>query len=341
MPTVNTAGKESALSCVDWHAKPYYSLDAWCKNTCGEKLYKIALDAGMTCPNRDGTLDTRGCIFCSAGGSGEFAASAADDRLQCSSSPAIAQQLAAGKSLLRGKKTGQRHIAYFQAYTNTYAPVSYLEQVYTQALDEPSIAGLSIATRPDCLGPEVLSLLQKLKQIYPDKFIWVELGLQTIHADTAQYIRRGYPLAVFDAAVSALHALHIPIIVHVILGLPGESSKQMLDTVRYLNTVPVWGVKLQLLHVLAGTDLAVDYNRQAFCVLTQEEYQTILIQCIAALSPQKVIHRLTGDGPRELLLAPLWSLNKRHVLNTLHKTMKEQHIWQGVNYHDTGTINFI
>lgn len=317
-----------AADCTNWHGKPYYSLDAWCKNTYQEKLYKIALNAGMSCPNRDGTLDTRGCIFCSAGGSGDFASAA---------SVSIPEQLAAGKDLLSRKQTGRRFIAYFQAYTNTYAPVVRLREIYTQALSENSFAGISIATRPDCLGPEILTLLASLKQAWPDKFIWVELGLQTIHEDTAYYIRRGYPLCVFEAAVSALYALEIPVIVHVILGLPGETPEQMLETVRYLNPLSVWGIKLQLLHVLSHTDLAADYERRLFQVLTQEEYLSILLECIASLSPKKVIHRLTGDGPKELLLAPLWSLNKRNVLNTFHKIMKEQHCWQGVNYYDAGT----
>lgn len=327
---------------VSWHAKPYYSLDAWCKNTYGEKLYKIALNAGMTCPNRDGTLDTRGCIFCSAGGSGDFAVPTAPSP---AAGPGIVSslsaQLAAGRALLHNKPSGQRYIAYFQAYTNTYAPVSYLEQIYTQALREEQVVGISIATRPDCLGSEVLSLLHRLKLAWPGKFIWIELGLQTIHEATALYIRRGYPLCVFHDAVFALQALDIPVIVHVILGLPGETPARMVETVCSLNALPVWGVKLQLLHVLSGTDLALDYRRHYFETLTQEDYLAILAECLARLSPDRVIHRLTGDGPRALLLAPLWSLNKRQVLNNLHKYMKEKNYWQGVYYHDAGTADFI
>ena len=236
---------------MDYHGKPYYSLDAWCKNTYGEKLYKIALDAGLTCPNRDGTLDTRGCIFCSAGGSGDFTPGSA---------LSIPEQLMAGKQLLRAKKTGSRYIAYFQAYTNTYGPVSYLDSVYRQALSEPDIAGISIATRPDCLGNEVMALLEGLKSDYPDKFIWIELGLQTIHEQTARYIRRGYALSCFTHACDRLHAAGFPVIVHVILGLPGETTEMVLETIRFLNGCGIFGIKLQLLHILDNTDLAGEYR---------------------------------------------------------------------------------
>ena len=190
---------------MDYHGKPYYSLDAWCKNTYGEKLYKIALDAGLTCPNRDGTLDSRGCIFCSAGGSGEFAAGRLPGAEPLDGPFSIREQLEAGKKLLEKKKTGRRYIAYFQANTNTYGPVDYLASIYRQALMEPDIAGISIATRPDCLGTEIMRLFASLKQDFPDKFIWIELGLQTIHEETALFIRRGYPLSCFTEAMEALH----------------------------------------------------------------------------------------------------------------------------------------
>lgn len=322
-----------------WHGKPYYSLDAYCKNTYHEKLYKIALDAGLSCPNRDGTLDTRGCIFCSAGGSGDFAVSCLEAAAGSIWRPVrpMPEQIAEGRSLFHEKKTGSRFIAYFQAYTNTYAPVSYLEPLYRQAMEEPCIAGISIATRPDCLSGEVLDLLSRLKQCYPSKFIWIELGLQTIHEQTAAYIRRGYPLSVFDRALGQLTALHIPVIVHLIFGLPGESDTQMLESVAYLNERPVFGVKLQLLHILKGTDLAKDYAEGRFAALTKEHYISLLLSAIALLSPDIVIHRLTGDGPKEQLIAPLFSLNKRDVLNTLHQECRQQHIWQGKDFHDTGT----
>lgn len=330
-----------------WHGKPYYSLDAYCKNTYGEKLYKIALDAGMTCPNRDGRLGTRGCIFCSSGGSGDFAVSCLSphntEEVSVPGAPFVRpvrpmqEQIAEGLSLFHNKKTGSRYIAYFQAYTNTYAPISYLEAIYRQALEAPYIAGISIATRPDCISEDVLLLLVHLQQAYPGKFIWVELGLQTIHEKTADFIRRGYSLSVFDAAVRRLSSLSIPVIVHLILGLPGETDKQMLQSVQYLNTLPVFGVKLQLLHILKNTDLAAYYAQGSFEALTKERYIHLLLSSIASLSPDIVIHRLTGDGPKSLLIAPLFSLNKRDVLNTLHRECKHKSIWQGKYYYDTGT----
>lgn len=309
---------------TDWHCKPYYSLDAYCKNTFHHKCYKIALNAHMTCPNRDGTLDTRGCIFCSAGGSGDFAIDSIDKNIDT--------QLAEGLALFGDKKIGNDFIAYFQAFTNTYAPIAYLEKVYRQALDSPAVCGISIATRPDCLSEEVLALLASLRREYFHKFIWVELGLQTIHKSTADFIRRGYPLSCFEKAILKLQAIEIPVIVHVILGLPGETNDMMLQTIQYLNRIKPFGIKLQLLHVLEHTDLATYYRSGAFATLTKEQYLDILIQCITHLSPDIVIHRVTGDGPKELLIAPTWSCNKRDVLNSLHKQMKELNAYQGRDF---------
>lgn len=321
-----------------WAGKRYYSLDAWCKEVYGEKLYKIAINAGFTCPTRDGRTGTKGCIFCSAKGSGDYAVSLAPH-----GADSIRPQIEAGLKLFRGKQTGSRFIGYFQAFTNTYGSLSYLETIYRIALDTPEISGISIATRPDVLPPEVLSLLARLRQEYPAKFIWVELGLQTIHERTATYIRRGYPLSVFDQAVEALHQINIPVIVHVILGLPGETVEDMLDTIRYLNTLPIWGVKLQLLHVLKDTDLALDYIAGQFEVLSQDDYLSILIRCIAQLRPDIVLHRVTGDGPRDLLLAPVWSIHKKTVLNELHHRLKAEDVWQGKDWipYDTGSINSV
>ena len=308
----------------DWHGKPYYSLNAYCQNTYHEKLYKIALDAGMTCPNRDGTLDTRGCIFCSAGGSGDFAISV--------SGRSVPEQLQAGLSLFHGKRTGARFIAYFQSYTNTYAPSERLRTLYREALICEQVAGISIATRPDCLPGEVMTLLSELKHEFPDKFIWVELGLQTIHETTAEYIRRGYALSCFDEAVQKLDNAGIPVITHLILGLPGETPEMIYQSIAHLNRLPVSGVKLQLLHVLRGTDLAAHYAAGKFDVPDMDTYIALLIGCIERLSPDIVIHRVTGDGPRALLIAPKWSLNKRGVLNTLHREMKRLNTWQGRLY---------
>lgn len=308
--------------------KPYYSLDAFFKNTYGEKIYKVAFHAGLTCPNRDGTIDTRGCIFCSAGGSGDFA-------VPFSCGQAFKQSLAAGKKVLSRKHTGARFIAYFQAYTNTYGPVSYLEEIYRTALEEEAVCGISIATRPDCLPPPVMSLLEKLKKAYPHKFIWTELGLQTIHEHTAAYIRRGFSLSCFQEAVYALHTLDIPVIAHLILGLPGETTEEIFASVSYLNALPVWGIKLQLLHVLKGTDLALEYEKKPEYISvfpTPDSYLEVLISCIERLRSDIVIHRVTGDAPGKLLIAPQWSADKRNVLNMLHKKMKEQSASQGRLY---------
>ena len=328
-----------------WDDKPYYTLNAYCKQTYGEKLYKIALDAGFTCPNRDGTLGHNGCIFCSAGGSGDFAIKIYDTAGDVPVSPggsfqtvrpakSIDTQIAEGLSLFRAKKVGTRYIAYFQAYTNTYAPATYLEQIYTEALSHPDIAGISIATRPDCLSNECLLLLSSLQTKFPNKFIWVELGLQTIHEKTAQFIRRGYPLTVFEDAMERLQKCNIPVIIHVILGLPGETDEMQFQTIRYLNHFKPFGIKLQLLHILKNTDLADFYLNpvNAYTPLTKEHYLALLIGCMERLSPDIVLHRVTGDGPKDLLLAPTWSLNKRNVLNSLHKQMKEQHAYQGRLY---------
>lgn len=304
-----------------WLDKPYYSLHAYCRHTFDEKLYKIALNAGMTCPNRDGLLDTRGCIFCSAGGSGEFAVS--------TEGRSIAQQIRCGIDLFQGKRTGTRFIAYFQAFTNTYAPVSRLRMLFTQALEAPQIAGISIATRPDCLPEEVLTLLTDLRQTFPGKFIWLELGLQTVHPQTAAYIRRGYPLSCFTDAVHRLHLRRLPVIVHTILGLPGENRQHIYETICFLNTLPVFGVKLQLLHVLEGTDLAADYRAGMFRLPDQECYTDLVIGALERLSPNIVVHRITGDGPKDLLIAPKWSLHKRNVLNRIHQEMRRRDTWQG------------
>ncbi len=308
----------------DWHGKPYYSLDAYCKNTFHHKCYKIALNAHMTCPNRDGSLGTRGCIFCSAGGSGDFAVS--------NRRKDITAQLQEGTALFHKKQTGTSYIAYFQAYTNTYAPLSYLEQVYTEALSHPFVCGISIATRPDCLPREVLDLLSNLRERFGEKFIWLELGLQTIWEDTARFIRRGYTLDCFEDAFLRLQQIGLPVIVHTILGLPGENADNMLSTIRYLNRLQPFGIKLQLLHVLRDTDLADYYLAGHFETLTKDAYLELLIQCLAHLSPDIVVHRVTGDGPRNLLIAPTWSCNKRDVLNSLHQRMKKEGIRQGCLY---------
>ena len=309
--------KKSREQCKSWNGKPYRSLDYMLRERFGEKVYKVTLNGGMSCPNRDGTLGTRGCIFCSEGGSGDFAADV---------SLSVTEQIESQIALLSGKRPIQKYIAYFQAYTNTYAPVEYLRKIFKEAMSHPRIVALSVGTRPDCLGEEVLDLLEELNRIKP---VWIELGLQTIHEKTAQYIRRGYRLSCFDQAVENLRKRNIEVIVHTILGLPGESREEILETMRYLNKKDIQGIKLQLLHVLKGTDLAYDYLAGRFHVYEREEYLALLIECLENLDPEIVIHRITGDGPKDLLIAPLWASRKREVLNLLHHQMKEQNSYQG------------
>lgn len=294
---------------------PYYSLNQYLRDTYGEKVYKIALNGGMTCPNRDGKLDTRGCIFCSQGGSGDFAENLEQE-----------DAINAAKRRLSSKNTGNKFIAYFQAYTNTYASLDYLRKLYLPIINREDIVGLSIGTRPDCLSNEILTLLDELNQIKP---VWIELGLQTIHQKTAEWIRRGYDLSCFNHAVNELQKRKITTIVHLIFGLPGESKEDMLESVKYLNTMKIQGVKFQLLHILKNTDLETLYLQKKINTLTMEEYIDILVDAIAILSPEIVIHRLTGDGPKKILVAPQWSMDKKRVLNTIQKELKERNITQG------------
>ena len=299
-----------------------YTLNDYCRETFGEKLYKISLNGGFTCPNRDGTLGSRGCIFCSAGGSGDFA----EDP-----HASIAAQIEAGKKKVEKKmKSGGHYIAYFQAYTNTYAPLERLEALFTAAISHPDIRVLSIATRPDCMPEETVALLARLNRIKP---VWVELGLQTIHEESARYIRRGYPLTVYEDALRRLKEAGLTVITHVILGLPGETREDMLETIKYLakgiKDTRTDGIKLQLLHVLRNTDLAEDYLAGRFSVMTLEEYLPLLADCIRRLPPDMVVHRITGDGPKNLLLAPLWTGNKRLVLNAITRYFKEEQVQQG------------
>ena len=303
-----------------WGEKPYHSLDYMLRERFGEKVYKVTLNGGMSCPNRDGKIGTSGCIFCSAGGSGDFAADAA---------LSITDQIESQIAILSQKRPIHKYIAYFQAYTNTYAPVEYLEKIFTEAITHPKVVALSIGTRPDCLSPEIVELLSRLNRQKP---VWVELGLQTIHETTAQYIRRGYPLSVFNDAVQRLRKEGIEVIVHTILGLPGESNEDILATMEYLNQMDIQGIKLQLLHVLRGTDLAADYEEGMFQTYERDEYLSLLIECLEHLRPDIVIHRITGDGPKDLLIAPLWASRKREVLNLLHHRMKEQQSFQGRLY---------
>lgn len=275
------------------------------------KIYKLALSGGMTCPTRDGTLGTRGCIFCSAHGSGDFAAPKCDN---------IAFQIENAKQLISKKANGAKYIAYFQDYTNTYAPVEYLRKLFYSAVEADDIVALSIGTRPDCLPDDVIELLSELNKIKP---VFVELGLQTIYPQTAEYIRRGYDLPVFDKAIKALIDNGIEVVVHVILGLPGETREMMLETVDYVGKCGAKGIKLQLLHVLEGTDLAEDYRLGRFETLDMDTYIDILMECLKILPHDMIVHRLTGDGAKKDLIAPLWSADKKRVLNAINRRLRE------------------
>lgn len=302
-----------------WGDKPYYSLNYYLRQSFGEKIYKLALDGGMTCPNRDGTVGTGGCIFCSNGGSGDFA----EPR-----HTSVTTQIESAKASVSAKMKEGRYIAYFQSYTNTYAPLDYLDKLFWEAVSHPDIAALSIGTRPDCLPAKTVALLKNINRIKP---VWVELGLQTIHEPTAELIQRGYKLSCFTKAVKKLKEAGLTVVVHVILGLPGETEEMMLETVRFLGQLEphIDGIKLQLLHVLENTKLAALYKAAPFPVMSMDEYIGLIIKCIRLLPPRIVIHRLSGDGPKNLLLAPKWSGSKRLYLNSLAKAFKETGAYQG------------
>lgn len=294
----------------------YNSLNNYLRNKFGKKVYKISIDGGFTCPNRDGIISTGGCIFCSAKGSGDFATS---------KSLSITKQIEQGKERVRSKTKDNSFIAYFQAFTNTYAPIDVLESKFTEAINHKDIVALSVATRPDCVDDNVLKLLEKLNKIKP---VWVELGLQTIKESSVDYIRRGYENSVYVDTATKLRNIGIEVITHIILGLPNENKLDMLRSVdfacKYSN-----GVKLQLLHILKGTDLLKDYENSKFNALTMEQYIDILCDAVSIIPKNVIIHRLTGDGDKKILVAPLWSGNKKVVLNTINKTFEERNIIQG------------
>lgn len=283
----------------------YISLSQYLKNEYGEKYFKLALSCATTCPNRDGVCGYNGCIFCSVKGSGDFAQSALLP---------IDVQIEKAKALIKNKADNDRFIAYFQAFTSTYGEIEYLRNVFFEAINRDDIAILSIATRPDCLNNEVIKLLKELKAIKP---VWVELGLQSVHERTAEYIRRGYKTGVYFEAVEKLKAIGVHIITHIIIGLPNESKEMMVETAKQVGKVTD-GIKLQLLHVLNDTDLAAEYENRKFEVLSLEEYADILCECISVLPKNVVIHRLTGDGDKSTLIAPIWTRDKKRVLNYIN-----------------------
>ena len=302
---------------TSWNGKPYHSLDYMLRERFREKVYKVTLNGGMSCPNRDGTIGHGGCIFCSAGGSGDFAASA---------SLSITEQIRQQIQMLSAKRPIHKYIAYFQDYSNTYAPADTLRPLFLAAIDRPEICALSIATRPDCLPPEILALLSELRQKKP---VWVELGLQTVHASTARYIRRGYPLSIFDNAVQQLKGLDLHVIAHMILGLPGETLEMMVQTAHHIGQSGADGIKLHLLHVLSGTDLAEEYAAGAFETMPLEAYISALESCLRVLPREMVIHRMTGDGAKRSLIAPLWSADKKRVLNAINRRFLSDNLEQG------------
>lgn len=303
-----------------WGDKPYHSLDYELKRQFGQKIYKVSLDGGMSCPNRDGTVGTGGCTFCSQGGSGEFAVGR-------TGYPDVWEQIEQAKTRVHRKISGEgKYIAYFQSYTNTYAPVDYLRTLFERAITHPDIVALSVGTRPDCLGDEVVAFLKELNRQKP---VWVELGLQTIHEKTAERIHRGYRLEVFEDAYRRLKEAELTVVVHVILGLPGETKKEMLETVDYLGKIPVDGIKLQLLHILKGSQMAAEYEKNPFSLMELEEYLDLILTCVARLPQSVVIHRLSGDGAKALLIGPAWSANKKLVLNRMMQKFRENGIFQG------------
>ena len=306
--------------------KSYYSLNQYCLDTFGEKVYRLSLNGGMSCPNRDGSLGIGGCIFCSEGGSGDFASNYDNS---------ISAQIASAKERILKKTNCKKFIAYFQAYTNTYAPVSYLRRIFSEAISHPDIVALSIGTRCDCLPEDVLDLLEELNHKKP---VWVELGLQTIHPTTHAILNTHTTVEQYDQAFTSLSSRGISVITHVILGLPRETKEMMFETVKHISKVyscktesytqasvpPHYGIKLQLLHILKDTALATLYEKNPFPLFELEDYCDFIMDCLEILPPEVVIHRLTGDGPRKLLIAPLWSTDKKRVLNTIHKKLQER-----------------
>lgn len=294
------------------------TVNSYLKNIYGCKVYKLALDGGFTCPNRDGKLDTRGCIFCSGAGSGDFSIESSSD---------VNEAIEKAKQVVASKvKDDCKYIAYFQSYTNTYGSLDKMKLLFETAINNPDIEILSVATRPDCVGDEVIDLLKNLNEIKP---VWVELGLQSVHEKTAEYIRRGYTLPVFDDAVERLKKAGLNVIVHMIIGLPYETDDEIYQTAEYIGQSGADGVKFQLLHVLKGTDLAKEYEVGKFKELTLDKYVGLLEGCVRRVPKDMVIHRLTGDGAKKNLIAPLWSANKKNVINTINKRFEQDNVIQG------------
>ncbi len=303
-----------------WGDKRYHSLNYFLREKFGEKVFKISLDAGFSCPNRDGTISKGGCIFCSERGSGDFAG---DRKFS------ITNQFNDIKDMMRKKWKSGKYIAYFQAYTNTYAPVDVLRAKYTEAVEQEGVVALAIATRPDCLSEEVLELLQEFNN---KVYVWVELGLQTSKESTAKFINRGYDLPVFEKAVKDLRDRGIDVVVHTIFGLPKEEKDDMIETIRYLSSKDIQGIKIHLLHLMKDTLMVRLYEDGKMKFMSQEEYIELIGKAISLLPPGVVVHRVTGDAPRDLLIEPQWSLKKWEVLNAIDKYLEDNDIYQGKEY---------
>lgn len=304
----------------EWNGKRYHSLNYFLRNKFNEKIYKISLDGGFTCPNRDGRVAKGGCTFCSARGSGDYAGS----RIL-----SITEQFEDRKKMMEKKWKDGKYIAYFQAYTNTYAPVEELKRKYEEALAQENVVALSIATRPDCLDDDVLDFLEELNK---KTYLWVELGLQTINDETANNFNRGYDFEVFDRSIKKLQERGIEVVVHTIFGLPGESKEDMLKTINYVAHSGAQGIKFHLLHLMKNTKMTEQYEREEFELLSKEDYIDLICKGVAMIPEEMVVHRLTGDAPRASLIGPMWSLKKWEVLNDIDRALVENDIWQGKDF---------
>ncbi|MDD4780385.1 MAG: TIGR01212 family radical SAM protein [Tissierellia bacterium] len=300
-----------------WDDKRYHTLNYELKKIFGEKTVKLSIDGNFTCPNRDGTIGKKGCIFCSERGSGDFTS----DR-----NKSITEQIVEQKQIMSNKWISSTYIAYFQNYTNTYDTVENLRIKFYEALNNKDIKGIAIATRPDCINEEIAELL---KEINSKTFLWVELGLQTIHDKTAKFLRRGYDLIQFDKAIRLLKSKNIRTVVHLIIGLPYETSEKILESVKYVSDLNVWGIKLHMLHIIKNTDLEHYYLKKSFHLMSQEEYVNIICDSLELINPDIVIHRITGDGKKSDLVAPKWTLNKLKVLSEIDRNLKERQSFQG------------
>ncbi len=309
--------KEESIRPSEWGNKRYHSFNQHLRAAFGEKVFKVPLDAGFTCPNRDGTLGREGCIYCSARGSGDFAG---EKKLS------LPEQFNQSRNMMTQKWPKASYIAYFQAYTNTYAPLERLKEIYGQVLKLPGVVGIAISTRPDCLPDDVLDYLEELNR---STYLWVELGLQSIHQKSLDWIGRGHDYAIFLKGLTKLRKRGIQVCGHIILGLPSENKEEMLATARALAALPMQGIKLHLLHVLEGTPLARIYKIRPFPILTVEEYTTLIVDCLELLPAKIIIQRLTGDGPPSDLIAPLWSRKKWEVLNAIDAELERRDSWQG------------